>query len=305
MRVSNVTVRKRLVIIFIVGLVVFSSFIARIAYVQFFEGDWLYEKARDSWSRNIPYKAQRGVIEDRNGVVLANNISAPSVYVVPKQVKNPETVARKLASILNMNVKKLYKKVSKKAASVEIRPEGKKISNEKAEKISELRLPGVYIAEDYRRNYPFGSWLSHVLGFAGIDNQGLTGIEAYYNKLLEGRDGHLAFYSDARGERMPFLSDAYIPPKDGLDLKLTINAKVQAIIERELNHAELKYDPNSALAIAVNPNTGEILGMSSRPTFNPEHYQEARAEIYNHNLPVWSTYEPGSTFKIITLAAAL
>lgn len=305
MRVSNVTVRKRLVIIFIVGLFVFGSFVGRLAYVQFFTGGWLYQKARDSWSRNIPYEAQRGNIVDRNGVVLATNVSAPSVVVVPKQIRKPDAVSKKLAPILNMSQEKLYKKVTKKASVVDIRPEGKKISDQKAEQINEMRIPGVYIAEDYKRHYPNGSFLSHVLGFAGIDNQGLTGLEAYYNKLLKGKDGYLAFFSDARGERMPFLADNYIPPKNGLNLKLTINAKVQHIIERELDQVEVKYNPSSALAIAVDPNTGEILGMSSRPTFNPEKYQNAPTEVYNRNLPVWSTYEPGSTFKIITLSAAL
>lgn len=305
MRVSNVTVRKRLVIIFVIGLFVFASFVCRLAYVQFFNGTWLYQKAQNSWSRNIPYEAQRGDIMDRNGVVLATNVSAPSVIVVPKQIRNPATTASKLSSILNMSEKKLYGKITKKASVVDVRPEGKKINGEKAKQISEMRMPGVYIAEDYRRHYPFGSFLSHVLGFAGIDNQGLTGLEAYYDDLLHGTDGHLAFFSDARGERMPFLADQYKPPRDGLGLKLTINAKVQAIIERELNDVEVKYHPDNALAIAVNPNTGEILGMSSRPTFNPENYQNAPAKVYNHNLPVWSSYEPGSTFKIITLSAAL
>lgn len=305
MRVSNVTVRRRLVIIFIIGLVVFATFIGRLAYVQFGMGGGLYEKARNSWSRNIPYEAQRGDILDRNGVELATNVSAPSVLVVPRQIKNPAKASSKLAPILGMQQKKLYKKMTEKESIVRIHPEGRKISDEKAKKISELRIPGVFVAEDYRRHYPFGSFLSHVLGFAGIDNQGLTGIEAYYDELLKGQNGHVAYFSDARGNRMPFLSDDYIPPKDGLNLELTINEKIQAIIERELNQVEVKYDPDGALAIAVDPNTGEVLGMSSRPTFNPEDYQDVPAEVYNRNLPVWSTYEPGSTFKVITLAASL
>ncbi|HEX6922621.1 MAG TPA: stage V sporulation protein D [Bacillales bacterium] len=305
MRVSNVTVRKRLVIVLILGVFVFASFVGRLAYVQFVMGDWLYEMARNSWSRNVTYKAERGDIMDRNGIVLATNVSAPSVFVVPKQIHNPAAAARKLANVLDMKPKKLYEKMTEKSSVVDIRPEGKKLSNEKAEEISKMRIPGGYIAEDYSRHYPYGSFLSHVLGFAGIDNQGLTGLEAYYDNLLQGKNGYLAFFSDARGERMPFLADAYVPPKDGLNLKLTINAKIQAIIERELDQVEVKYNPDGALAIAVDPNTGEVLGMSSRPTFNPENYQEAPAEVYNRNLPVWKTYEPGSTFKIITLSAAL
>lgn len=304
-RVSNVTVRKRLILLLIIGLLVFITFIARLGYVQFVMGDWLYSQAQDTWSRNIPYEAQRGDIVDRNGIELATNASAPSVLVVPSQVQNPAKASRQLADILNMKQKKAYKKITKEASTVEIRPEGKKISNEKAEKIRDLRISGVYIAEDFIRHYPKGSFLSHVLGFAGIDNQGLTGLEAYYDNLLKGEKGHVSLFSDVHGEKMPFLSEGYQPPKDGLDLKLTVNAKIQAIIERELNQAALKYNPDGAIAIAMNPNNGEVLGMSSRPTFNPENYQNVPSEIYNHNLPVWKTFEPGSTFKIITLASAL
>lgn len=305
MRVSNVTVRRRLVILFIAGVFIFSSFIVRLGYVQFSMGDWLYEQAQDSWSRNIEYTAERGDILDRNGSVIATNVSAPSVVVVPIQVQNPVEASEKLAPVLNMQQKELYKEMTKKKASVDIRPEGKKISDEKAEKIRDMRIPGVYVAEDFRRHYPYGSFLSHVLGFAGIDNQGLTGLELYYDDLLSGESGNVSFFSDARGERMPFLSDRYHPPKDGLDLRLTIDRKIQAIIERELNEAMVTYDPDGAMAIAVNPNTGEVLAMSSRPDFNPENYKDVPADVYNHNLPVWSTYEPGSTFKVITLASAL
>lgn len=268
-------------------------------------GDWLYNQAQDSWSRNVPYEAQRGDILDRNGIELATNASAPSVLAVPRQIQDPVKASNQLASILNMKQKKAYKMITEESSTVEIRPEGKKISNEKAEKIRDARIPGVYVAEDFRRHYPYGSFLSHVLGFAGIDNQGLTGLEAYYDNMLKGKKGHVAFFSDARGKKMPFLSDDYVPPKDGLDLKLTVNAKIQSIIERELNQAELKYDPDGAIAIALNPNNGEVLGMSSRPTFNPENYQKVPGDVYNHNLPVWKTFEPGSTFKVITLAAAL
>ncbi|MGB8001896.1 MAG: stage V sporulation protein D, partial [Anaerobacillus sp.] len=168
-----------------------------------------------------------------------------------------------------------------------------------------LNLSGVYIAEDNKRHYPNGAFLSHVLGFSGIDNQGLTGIELYYDKELSGEQGQVEYYADAKGKRMPALADDYTEPVDGLDLRLTIDSQVQTIIERELDIAEATYNPDGAVAIAMDPNTGEILGMSSRPNFNPEEYQDVSPDVWNQNKPVWSTYEPGSTFKIITLAAAL
>jgi stage V sporulation protein D (sporulation-specific penicillin-binding protein) len=304
-RVSNVTVRKRLVIILVIGVLVFSIFAVRLGYVQFFMNGWLTNQALDSWSRQIPYEAERGDILDRNGQVLATNISRPSVLVVPKQVRDPVKTAEKLAKVLGADKEKIYKDITKKTSTVYIKPEGRKISNEKAAEVRDLHLAGVFIAEDFKRHYPHGSYLSHVLGFAGIDNQGLIGLESYYDTLLKGERGHVAFFSDAQGNRMSSLKDKYIPPKDGLNLVLTIDERVQTIIERELDNAQQKYHPDNAIAIAMNPNTGEILGMSTRPDFNPENYQSVPPEVYNHNLPIWRTYEPGSTFKVITLAAAL
>ncbi|WP_017727203.1 stage V sporulation protein D [Halalkalibacterium ligniniphilum] len=305
MRVSNVTVRKRLVFVMFVGLAVFFIIALRLGYVQFALGGWLTERAEDSWSRDIPFEAKRGEITDRNDVVLATNVSAPSILVVPRQVQNPVETAEKLAAALNMDRQKAYDFVTKSEHIVRINPEGRKITKEKASEVRALRLPGVYIAEDSKRHYPFGSYLSHVLGFAGIDNQGLTGLELYYDEQLSGTKGHVSFFSDAKGKRMPNLADEYTSPVNGLNLRLTIDSHVQTIIERELDIAEATYNPDGAIAIAMNPNTGEILGMSSRPHYNPENFRDVPAEIYNQNKPIWMQYEPGSTFKIITLAAAL
>ncbi|ARK31098.1 stage V sporulation protein D [Halalkalibacter krulwichiae] len=305
MRVSNVTVRKRLILVLFFGLAMFLIIAFRLGYVQFALGDWLTDRAEDSWSRDVPFEAKRGEIRDRNDVVLATNVSAPSILVVPRQVRDPVDTAEKLAQVLNMDRQKAYEFVTKQASIVRINPEGRKISKEKASEVRALRLAGVYIAEDSKRHYPFGSYLSHVLGFAGIDNQGLTGLELYYDENLKGEGGHVSFFSTAKGNRMPNLADEYTAPVNGLDLRLTIDSRVQTIIERELDIAEATYNPDGAIAIAMNPNTGEVLGMSSRPHYNPENFRNVPSEIYNQNKPVWMQYEPGSTFKIITLAAAL
>lgn len=304
MRVSNVTVRKRLLIALLVGILVFFIIDVRLGFVQFFLGDNLTDRAKGLWSRNIPFEPQRGEIVDRNGVALATNISAPTVYVVPRQIKDPGFVAENLAKILNMSKEKAYRDITKKASMVTIK-EGRKISHEKAKQIRALGMDGVYIGEDSKRYYPFGSYLSHVLGFAGVDNQGLMGLELYYDKELSGKEGAVKFYADAKHQRMKNMADDYEPPQNGLDLKLTIDSKVQTIVERELDNAQAKYNPDGIIAIAMNPNNGEILAMASRPTFDPANFRNVPQEVYNRNLPVWSTYEPGSTFKIITLAAAL
>lgn len=304
MRVSNVTVRKRLSIALFVGILIFLIIDVRLGYVQFFLGDLLTARAKDLWSRNIPFEPERGKILDRNGVALATNISAPTVYVVPRQVKDPAATAEKLAAVLNMSKEKAYREITQNERIVRLK-EGRKISHEKAKEIRALGLDGVYIGEDSKRYYPFGSYLSQVLGFTGVDNQGLMGLEKYYDKELSGEQGAVKFYANAKGGRMNTLADDYEHPVNGLDLKLTIDSKIQTIVERELDIAEAKYNPDGIIAIAMNPNNGEILAMSSRPTFDPSNYQNVPQEVYNRNLPIWMTYEPGSTFKIITLAAAL
>jgi len=304
LRVSNVTVRKRLLIFFLVGLMVFLLIDLRLGYVQLYIGNILTGKAKDSWSRNIPFEPKRGEILDRNGIALATNLSAPTIYVVPRQVENPQETAEKLANALDASVDETFKEISKQQSSVRL-SKGRKISHEKAKEIKSLELKGVYIAEDSIRYYPNGEYLSHVLGFTGIDNQGLMGIELSYDEELRGEKGYVKFYADAKGKRMENMVDDYRPPTNGNNLYLTIDSKIQTIMEREFDIAEATYSPDGIVGIAMDPKTGEILAMASRPTFDPSKYQEVPSEVYNRNLPVWSTYEPGSTFKIITLAAAL
>ncbi|MFD1849148.1 stage V sporulation protein D [Oceanobacillus bengalensis] len=304
-RVSTVTVRKRMVTVFLFAIIIFVIICARLGYVQFFLGDQLVGQANDLWTRDIKFQPERGLILDSNGEALAENVTAPSIVIVPRQITSPDDTANKLAEVLGMSSEEVMEIITKSASSVNIRPEGIKISEEQESAIRSLNLDGVYLAKDSKRHYPFGDDLSHVLGFAGIDNQGLMGLESYYDDKLSGEEGSLSFFSDAKGGRLETLADVYSAPTDGLHLQTTINLKVQTIIERELDLAVSKYNPDSALAIAVNPKTGGILGMSSRPNFNPENYQEVDQSVFNRNLPIWSTYEPGSTFKIITLAAAL
>ncbi|MFT8871446.1 MAG: stage V sporulation protein D [Sporolactobacillus sp.] len=307
MRISNVTVKRRLLFILLAGLCIFAVFMVRLFYIQILSNEWLTNKALQEWGRDIPYEAERGKILDTNGKIIATNVSSPSVLVVPRQIQPQQRaqVARELSRTLKMSEASAMKKITKKESIVRITPEGRKISNEKAAEIRGLALPGVFIAEDFKRYYPHGNFLAHVLGFTGIDNQGLTGLESYYNSGLKGTNGHVSFYADVRGNRMKNLQDEYTPPVSGASLELTVDSRVQHIIERELDNAVAKYHPENALAIAMDPNTGSILGMSSKPDFNPENYKKTDPTIYNRNLPIWKTYEPGSTFKVITLAAAL
>lgn len=294
-----------MITVFLVGLLLFMIIDIRLGYVQFAIGDKLTEQAIESWSRDLMFEADRGLILDRNEEVLAENVSTPSVMVVPSQIKNAQKVAAKLANILHMTEEKAYEYITKNESIVRIHPEGRKLSKQQEIDIRTWNENGIYLVKDSKRHYPHDDFLSHVLGFTGIDNQGLMGLERYHDDSLKGKQGSLSYFSDAKGNKIGRLADLYKPAKEGLHLQTTIDLKIQTIIERELDIAEAEYDPDGAMAIAVHPKTGAILGMSSRPNFDPENYQKYDSEIFDRNLPIWSTFEPGSTFKIITLAAAL
>ncbi|WP_025691639.1 stage V sporulation protein D [Paenibacillus zanthoxyli] len=305
MKVSNVVSRRRMLWTLLGLAVLFIALVLRLAYVQLSKGEELSAKAEDSWRRNIPFTAKRGEILDREGTALAYNISSPTVYAIPVQIKDKEGTAVKLAPILGMTQEKLMTLLSKRESTVRLQPGGRKITMELAGNIRDLQLPGIVVAEDSKRFYPYGDLAAHILGFTGIDNQGITGIENVYDKLLKGIGGNISYLSDAGGRLMPGSSERYAQPQDGLNLELTIDKQIQSIMERELDQAMVKYQANASWAIAMNPKNGEILAMASRPGYEPGQYKKYDSAIYNRNLPIWMTYEPGSTFKIITLAAAL
>lgn len=291
----------------IVGVLMFFNFlviIIRIFYIEVFSQSRLDELANSLWSRNLPILADRGKITDRNGVVLADNITTTSLVVVPVQIKNKEEVAKNLASILNTDYLNIYSHLTKHTSIERIHPEGRRLSYDVAEKIRVLNYDGVYLLKESKRYYPYKEMLSHVIGYVGIDNQGLSGIELLYDKYLKGTDGGIKYYSDGKGLRLN-MSEVYDKPVSGNNIALTIDVRVQEAIERELDNVVTKYNPENALIMVMNPNTGEIIAMSSRPNFDPNNYQSYDIEAINRNLPIWMSYEPGSTFKIITLASAI
>ncbi|MCT1397759.1 stage V sporulation protein D [Paenibacillus sp. p3-SID867] len=305
MKVSKVSQRRRLLWSLLLLLLLFSALIIRLAYVQIGKGSELSAKAEDLWRRDIPFAAQRGEILDRNGTALVTNITTPTIWAIPVQIKDPDHTAETLAGLINMDKADIKKIITKRSRLERINPGGRKITMELAQEIRDLKLPGIVVAEDNKRYYPYGDLAAHILGFTGAYSQGLTGLEAMHDDKLKGFEGGISYLSDAGGRIMPGSSEKYVEPRDGLNLELTIDKSIQSIMERELDQAMVKYQANGAWSIAMNPKTGEILAMASRPGYSPANYQEFSAETYNRNLPIWMTYEPGSTFKIITLAAAL
>lgn len=297
-------VQKRIKIVGVLMFFIFLVIIIRIFYLEVFSQSRLDELANSLWSRNLPILADRGKITDRNGVVLADNITTTSLVVVPVQIKNKEEVAKNLASILNTDYLNIYSHLTKHTSIERIHPEGRRLSYDVAEKIRVLNYDGVYLLKESKRYYPYKEMLSHVIGYVGIDNQGLSGIELLYDKYLKGTDGGIKYYSDGKGLRLN-MSEVYDKPVSGNNIALTIDVRVQETIERELDNIVTKYNPENALIMVMNPNTGEIIAMSSRPNFDPNNYQSYDIEAINRNLPIWMSYEPGSTFKIITLASAI
>ena len=284
--------------------IIFLLIIFKVFYIQVFSYNKLNSLADSLWNRNLPIEADRGKIYDRNGIVLADNKTTVSLVLIPNQIKNKEDTAKKLSDILNTSYRDMLVHVSKKTSIERVHPEGRRLSYEVADKINNLKLDGVYLVKESKRFYPNDKMLSHTLGYVGIDNQGLSGLELMYDNYLTGKYGAIKYISDAKGNKLD-LEETYVEPQDGMNLTLTINYKLQEVLEREINNAVLKYNPDRAIGIIMNPNTGEILAMTARPNFSPSDYQKYQVEEINRNLPIWATYEPGSTFKIITLSTAL
>ncbi|NLM32143.1 MAG: stage V sporulation protein D [Acholeplasmataceae bacterium] len=298
-------VRNRIFILLYVFFIMFLIVALRVGYVQVVKGEIYIERAFRLWTRNIPVSNQRGKIFDRNGKLIVGNTLAPTVSIIPKQIKDKEYTLGKLASLLG--VKKEYiAHHFKKNVSVEIiKPAGKNIDLETAKRIIAADLEGVYISSDVIRYYPYGNTLSHVLGIVGIDNQGITGVEYIYDNFLMGRPGSQNIYTDAHGNKYPDLTGTYTPPGSGFDLYLTIDIDMQLTLERVLDNAAALYDPVEVFGLVMDPKTSEILAMASRPNFDLINYQKYDQELFNRNLPIWKSFEPGSTFKIVTYSAGL
>ena len=278
--------------------------IFKVFYVQVFDYKKLSNLASDLWSRNLPIEASRGKILDRNGIVLADNVTTTSLVLVPNQIKNKREVTNELAKILNVSYNEMKKHVFKNTSIERVHPLGRRLSYEVADKIEALKFDGVYLLKEAKRYYPYKTLLAHVLGYVGIDNQGLSGLELQYDKYLTGEAGAIKYFSDAKGNKLT-LSDVYVKPQDGMDLQLTIDINIQKSVERELDNVVNMMNPDMALAVVMNPKTGEVLAMSSRPTFDPNNYKNYSSEVLSRNLPIWASYEPGSTQKIITTAASI
>ena len=295
---------SRIKIILLVFIAFFLIITFRVVYIELFEYKKLSSLANDLWSRDLPIEGDRGLILDRNGVIIADNITTTSLVLIPNQIKNKDEVSERLAKILNVSKEEMDKHVKKNTSIERVHPEGRRLSYDVADQIESLKYDGVYLVRESKRYYPYGSLLSHVLGYVGIDNQGLSGIELMYDQYLKGESGAIKYFSDAKGNKLK-LPEIYLDSSSGMNVYLTIDINIQLALERELSNVSSTLDPDHSLGIVIDPNTGEILAMAGRPTYNPNNYKDFSVETLNRNLPVWMTYEPGSTFKIITMSSAI
>lgn len=297
-------IHKRIRIILIVIILCFVLIIGKVFYIQVISYDKLNSLATSLWSRNLEIGAERGKIITSDNVTVADNLTTVSLVFVPNQIKNKEEVSINISKILGVDRKVIDEHLYKKSSIERVHPEGRQLSYEVADAIAKLNYEGVYLLKEAKRYYPYDSLLAHSIGYVGIDNQGLSGLELEYDKYLTGESGAIKYYSDAKGQKLN-ISSVYEQPANGMNLYLTVNFDIQESIERELDNAMTKYNADGSWAIAMNPNTGEILGIASKPSFSPSNYQDYSIEEINRNLAIWASYEPGSTFKIITVASSL
>lgn len=300
----NKKIHTRIKLLLLGIIFLFIIIILRVFYIQVIDYNKLNKLASNLWNRNLTIGANRGRILTSDNVIIADNLTTVSLVVIPNQIKNKDTVIKDLAKVLEVNESVISEHINKKSSIEIIHPEGRRLSYEIADKINSLNHEGVYLLKEGKRHYPYTSLFSHSLGYVGIDNQGLSGLELNYDEYLTGESGAIKYFSDAKGNTMD-RSSIYVEPTNGMDLYLTINYEIQAAVERELNNAMNKYNADGAWAIVMNPNNGEILALSSKPDFDPNNYQNYSIETINRNHAIWASYEPGSTFKIITVAASL
>lgn len=298
---SNVTVRRRIAIVFLGATVILIALMVRLTYLQVVRADHFTSLALNQRLRPVPLLAERGVIYDRGGNVLAASMSFEAAYVVPIEVVDAPFAARQLAPILSQTPETIEKKLTARKALEWL---ALRLTPDEADAIRRLDLPGVGVQERPLRYYPNGSLAAQLLGFAGIDNQGLEGIERHFEKYLKGQDGMIVQERDAAGRSIPGGIERRIHPTDGFDVVLTVDKVIQYVAEREIERGVLEADADWGLFIGVHPQTGEVLAVAHYPSFDPNEYGAYPPERWR-NRAIADFFEPGSTFKVMTTAAAL
>ena len=308
--------RRRMLVLLGALCVIFCLIVGQLFNLQVMISSDLQARAQSQWTGKSRVAARRGEITDRNGVTLALSATAYAVAASPRQVKDADAFARELSAIIDVDADTVARRVSDRTkGGVTLK---RQVPREKAQELlkryEQLRaekdtsLNGLYLEEDQLRVYPMGTFLTQVLGLTTIDGVGQSGLEKQLDKYLRGKDGLIVNEVDGKGNEMPYSVSEYTPPVDGGSVTLTIDAAIQGFAEKAMREC---YEVNSAAAVqalVMDVNTGEILAMVSKPDFDPNDPPRDDVETLTSRMRIRSisdVYEPGSTFKILTAAAAL
>ena len=308
--------RKKIVAVFALCMAAMLLLIGRLGYLMLLRADYYSEKAQDLHERERSIKAARGKILDCNGKVLADNKTVCTISVIHSQIKEPEKVIDVLTEELGLERNQVKKRVEKNSSIERIKTN---VDKQTGDKIREYDLAGVKVDEDYKRNYPYGNLASKVLGFTGSDNQGIVGLEVKYESILKGTDGQILTMTDARGVELSDTGEGRKEPVSGKNLILSLDANLQEYAQQAAYQALEQKQADSVSIILMRPGNGEILAMVNVPEYDlndPFNLKKStngmsQQEIQDERNKMWrngcinDTYEPGSTFKIITASAAL
>lgn len=303
---SIFSIQKRLLVLILLITFIFCALISRLFYIQVINAENLLKKGESQWVRDLPLNAKRGTIYDRNGVALAVSYTSYNIYVRAVSVKDATSVTKALVEVLDVDYDKTYAKVTNRFVSESLIKQ--QAESEQVEKLKNKNLDGIYYSENNKRYYPYGDFLSQVLGYTTIDNVGQSGLELYYNKYLTGIDGYANKQTSIKGEELLNTLDSFVPSVSGNNIYLTIDYNIQKLTEQMSEEIMLNEKPESAQIIVMNPNTSEILASSCKPSLDLNNLPRDDMEklnAYSKNLSIVDVYEPGSTFKVLTTAMAL
>lgn len=262
-------------------------------------------KALDQWTRDVPITGERGDIYDRNGIVLADTETLYTVYVRPVSVSNKDYTSKILGSILGIDSDALFQKMTSKVSEITV---AKKVSKSQMQILVESKVTGVYFSQNLNRVYPYGDFMTQILGFTNIDGMGQSGVEAYYNNYLKGIDGYILTETDLVGRELESNVTRYIEGRKGNSVYLTLDYAIQCIVENAINDAYKKFNAKDVSCLVLNAKTGEILAMAQQPSYDLNNIPRndiTKLFTLSNSLLVSSVYEPGSTFKILTAAMGL
>ncbi len=297
--------KKRLSAILIATVFLFVAVFCKLAFVMAVQGKELQTKALSQWLRDVPVDAPRGDIKDKNGEILASTATRYTLYVRPNSVSDRRKTANIISGVLGYDEEEVYTKIGKSASEITV---ARAITKEQLSAIYALNPDGVYYSEENYRYYPYGDFMTQVLGFTGFDGNGQTGIEAYYDKYLTGIDGAICTETDLVGRELAGGNDYYSPAIAGLNVVTTVDVKIQLLAAAAIQKAVAVYNPKAAACIVMNYKTGEIAALSEYPSFDLNNVPRDDLQalfLHSKSTLVSTVFEPGSTFKIVTAASAL